>query len=69
MTKLPSSREVVSVLVRNGFKLISQKGSHQKLSNGTCTVIVPSMRKEIPVGTYKSIIRQSGLPEKEFRHF
>ncbi len=66
MTKLPSSREVVSVLLRNGFTLSSQKGSHQKFGNGIQTVIVPAARKEIPIGTYKSIIRQSGLPETEF---
>jgi len=67
MTKLPSSRDVISVLERHGFIFISQKGSHQKFSNGRHTVILPAGRKEIPIGTYKSIIRQSGLPESEFR--
>jgi predicted RNA binding protein YcfA (HicA-like mRNA interferase family) len=69
MTKLPSSREVVSVLERNSFVFISQKGSHQKFGNGTRIVIVPAARKEIPIGTYKSIVRQSGLPESEFRDY
>jgi len=56
MTKLPSYRVVITVLLRNGFILISQRGNHQKFSNGSRTVIVPAGRKEIPIGTYKSIV-------------
>ncbi|MFA6126974.1 MAG: type II toxin-antitoxin system HicA family toxin [Bacteroidales bacterium] len=69
MTKLPSSREVISILERNGFVFISQKGSHLKFNKGVFTVIVPAARKEIPIGTYKSIVRQSGLSESEFRNY
>ena len=68
MTKLPSSRIVVSVLLTNGFTLVSQKGSHLKFVNGNRTVIVPAGRKEIPMGTLKSIARQSGLSDSEFRN-
>jgi predicted RNA binding protein YcfA (HicA-like mRNA interferase family) len=61
MTKLPSSEKVLQVLLSQGFLFKSQKGSHQKLSNGERTVIVPAGRKEIPVGTLKSISRQAGI--------
>lgn len=30
------------------------------------TTIVPDNKKEIPRGTFKSILRQSGLEEKDF---
>ncbi len=57
MTKLPSSEKVLKVLLSHDFLLKSQKGSHQKSSNGERTVIVPAGRKEIPTGTLKSISR------------
>jgi predicted RNA binding protein YcfA (HicA-like mRNA interferase family) len=66
MTKLPSSQKIINVLLRNGFTLISQRGSHQKYRKEDKTVIVPAPRKEIPIGTFRSIIRQSGLIPREF---
>ena len=66
MTKLPSSDKIVRILMGHGFLFKSQKGSHQKYSNGTRTVIVPAQRKEIPIGTLKSISRQSGIEYENF---
>jgi predicted RNA binding protein YcfA (HicA-like mRNA interferase family) len=48
---------------------MSQKGSHvkfRKIGKPTLTVIVPANRKEIPYGTFCSIIRQSGLSKEVF---
>jgi predicted RNA binding protein YcfA (HicA-like mRNA interferase family) len=61
MTKLPSSKKVIDILLNEGFIFISQKGSHQKFSKGDKTVIVPAPKKEIPIGTIKSISRQAGI--------
>jgi predicted RNA binding protein YcfA (HicA-like mRNA interferase family) len=66
MTKLPSSEKVLKVLFSHGFHLKSRKGSHQKFSDGHRTVIVPAERKEIPIGTLKSISRQSGIKYENF---
>jgi predicted RNA binding protein YcfA (HicA-like mRNA interferase family) len=66
MTKLPSSEKVSKILLKHGFMLKSQKGSHQKFVNGQNTVIVPAVRREIPLGTLKSISRQSGIDYDEF---
>jgi len=52
----------------NGFYFVSQRGSHAKYKKGNRTVIVPSPKKEIPMGTFRSIIRQSGLTKENF-HF
>lgn len=46
---------------------VSQRGSHVKYRKGTRTVIVPAGRKEIPRGTFGSILRQSGLAEDVFK--
>ena len=66
MTKLPSTEKVLKVLISQGFLLKSQKGSHQKFSNGLRSVIVPAGRKEIPIGTLKSISRQAGIDYENF---
>ena len=66
MTRLPSSHKVVEILISNGFLIVSQLGSHQKFTNGKRVVIVPVPRKEIPIGTLKSISRQSGINLSEF---
>jgi predicted RNA binding protein YcfA (HicA-like mRNA interferase family) len=66
MSKLPSSKQIVKVLIANGYIFVSQKGSHAKYKKGGRTVIVPSPKNEIPLGTFRSIIRQAGLTHKDF---
>jgi len=66
MSKLLSSSQIIKVLLKFGFKLVSQRGSHQKYQKEGYTVIVPSPRKEIPVGTFRSTVRQSGLSLNDF---
>ena len=69
MPRLYSSKEVVSGLERAGFAFVSQRGSHAKYRKPgmpTRTVIVPAGRTEIPRGTFRSILRQSGLTEQAF---
>ncbi len=71
MPKLYSSAQIVKILKNNGFTFISQKGSHAKyhkqISNKVRTVIVPMAKKEIPLGTFKSILRQSALDTNDFK--
>ncbi len=70
MPKLYSSSEIIKVLQKKGFVYISQKGSHvkfRKIGNPTLTVIIPAGKKEIPFGTFKSILRQANLKEVDFR--
>jgi len=64
-----SAREVIRVLRRNGFSLVSQKGSHQKWRNpsGRQVIVADHGSKPIPVGTLKSIIEGSGLEVDAFR--
>jgi len=69
MPKLYSSKTVISALQRDGFNVVSQRGSHIKLhkevGGKTFTVIVPN-HKEIAVGTFNSILRQAGKTKQEF---
>lgn len=66
MPKLYSSRHIIAVLLKKGFIEIDQTGSHKKLRKDDKTAIVPSPRKEIPYGTFASILRQSGLNKADF---
>ena len=69
MPKLYSSSHIVRVLEKNGFVRISQKGSHvkyRKHDSVVLTVIIPANKKEMPIGTLKSILRQARLEEKHF---
>jgi predicted RNA binding protein YcfA (HicA-like mRNA interferase family) len=67
MPKRLGSTEVIRVLQAHGFVFTSQKGSHTKYrhANGR-TAIVPHPKKELPIGTTRAIIRQSGLTPGDF---
>jgi predicted RNA binding protein YcfA (HicA-like mRNA interferase family) len=68
MSKLLTSAEIIRILEEFGFQFISQKGSHRKYRKGDHVVIIPSPKKEIPAGTFRSILRQSGLTAEDFIH-
>ena len=55
-------KDVVTMLLENGFVLKSQKGSHMKFEKDGMIVIVPDPNsKGVEKGTYYSILRQAGL--------
>ena len=66
MPKLHPSRHIISVLQKNGFYFVSQKGSHIKMRKENLTVIVPANKRGIPIGTFRSILRQSELNSDHF---
>lgn len=67
MPKLYSSNQISNVLKIFHFNLVSQKGSHGKFKNSSGkTVILPMNKKEIPKGTFNSILKQANITQKEF---
>ncbi len=62
---LLSWREVVRVLVKAGFRVARQKGSHLILVKNECVVPIPK-HKEIKRGLLIEIIAEAGLTRKEF---
>lgn len=69
MPKLYSSDHIIKVLSRKGFVFVSQQGSHMKFrkyNDNVLTVIVPANKKEIPIGTFRSILRQSHSELEDF---
>ena len=64
-----SFKKVREILINSGFALKSSRGSHFKYENKKAgrTVIVPHHKgRDIPVGTIKSIIEQSGISIERF---
>lgn len=71
MTGFPSVRpkEVVAALVRAGFEIRRQRGSHVRLFNPAtrCQATVPVHGRDMKRGTLKTILTQTGLTLEEFR--
>lgn len=60
---------ILKVLKKKGFVFIRQKGSHarfRKLGRPTRNVTLKMSNKEIPYGTFQSVLIQSGLEEEDF---
>jgi predicted RNA binding protein YcfA (HicA-like mRNA interferase family) len=57
------SRSVIARLEADGWTQADQKGSHVQFRHPTKKgrVTVPHPKKEIPIGTLRSIEKQSGL--------
>lgn len=57
------SREVISKLEADGWFEVRQSGSHRQFRHLTKpgTVTVPHPKADLPIGTLKSISRQTGV--------
>jgi predicted RNA binding protein YcfA (HicA-like mRNA interferase family) len=57
------SREIISALQGDGWVQVAQKGSHVQFKHPTKKgrVTVPHPERDVPIGTLKSIEKQSGL--------
>jgi len=57
------SRALLRLLESGGWKVVGQKGSHVQLKSPDRPgrVTVPHPKKDLPIGTVRSIERQSGL--------
>ncbi|WP_231731892.1 type II toxin-antitoxin system HicA family toxin [Sphingomonas sp. CCH5-D11] len=55
-----NSRLIVKRLRDEGYELIGAKGSHHKFRKGAITIIVPHPKKDLPLGTARSIARMAG---------
>jgi predicted RNA binding protein YcfA (HicA-like mRNA interferase family) len=61
--------QVIAVLKRHHFSLAGQSGSHQKWrnpTNGKQVIVAYHRGKILPLGTMKSIIEGSGIPQSDW---
>ena len=57
------SRDVIRILEADGWKEVARKGSHAQFRHPAKKgrVTVPDPKRDLPVGTLRSIEKQSGL--------
>jgi predicted RNA binding protein YcfA (HicA-like mRNA interferase family) len=57
------SREVIRELKRAGWREVSQSGSHIQFKHATKKgrVTLPHPKRDMPIGTLKSIEKQAGI--------
>lgn len=55
-----NSAKIVKRLAAEGWEYVSTKGSHAKFRKGDKTVIVPHPKKDLPIGTARSIAKMAG---------
>ena len=58
-----NSREIIQELRRDGWFEVAQEGSHKQFKHLSKPgrVTVPHPKKEVPIGTLKSIEKQAGI--------
>jgi predicted RNA binding protein YcfA (HicA-like mRNA interferase family) len=59
------SKRIVKRLLAEGFERVAAKGSHHKFRKGSAVVVVPHPKKDLPLGTARSIARMVGWLDKE----
>lgn len=57
------SAELIKMMEANGWELNRVKGSHHMFKHPTLpgTIAVPHPKKDLPIGTVKSILKSAGL--------
>lgn len=60
MPKEQEVREVLKRLNKDGWIGVDGKGSHRVFRKDGKTVSVPTSKKEIPIGTYRTIAKEAG---------
>ena len=60
------SREIIKKIKADGWYLVATKGSHQQFKHPTKPgrVTVPPPKRDLPLGTLRSVEKQSGVKLK-----
>ena len=74
MPKLPrlSSDKLIKILLKLGFYIHHQRGSHINLRNiykSHLHVVIPTNRKELAPKTFKSILTQAEITLREIKDY
>jgi len=73
MPKFPvlTSRKLLSILQKEGFEIDRITGSHYILYNSSNEkrATIPYHSKDLPKGTFASILRAAGISRKDLRKY
>lgn len=58
-----SSAELIKLLQKNGWELVSTRGSHHKFRHPDFEdpIVVPHPKKDLGIGIQKKLLKQAGL--------
>ena len=57
-----TSKKLLKILKKNGWKEVSQKGSHKKLvKDGMSPIILPMHNRDIDIGLLEAILKCANL--------
>jgi len=59
--KIVVVKKVIKALEKDGWVLVSQKGSHMKYKKENQVCIIPNHRGDIPKGTLSQILKCTGI--------
>nr|DAX73477.1 MAG TPA: putative RNA-binding protein [Caudoviricetes sp.] len=54
-------KDLLHLLLKNGWQEVHVKGSHHKLRKGNQSEIIPVHGKDVPIGLLNSILKRTGL--------
>lgn len=54
-------KDLLRLLLQNGWKEVHVSGRHHKLRKGTQSEIIPVHGKDVPAGLLNSILKRTGL--------
>ncbi|WP_029548810.1 type II toxin-antitoxin system HicA family toxin [Rhizorhabdus wittichii] len=54
------SRKIIKRLLSEGWEQVSARGSHHKFRRDEVSLIVPHPKRDLPIGTARSIARAAG---------
>ena len=54
-------KDLLHLLLKNGWQEVPVKGSHHKLRKGNRSEIIPVHGKDVPTGLLNSILKRTGL--------
>ena len=60
-----NSRDLIKLIEKDGWFKVAQKGSHTQFKHSTKKgrVTIPHPKKDLTIGTAKSILKQAGINE------
>lgn len=54
-------KDLLKLLIKNGWEVKRIKGSHHFLQKGNLTEVIPVHGKDVPTGLLNKIIKETGL--------
>jgi predicted RNA binding protein YcfA (HicA-like mRNA interferase family) len=64
-----TAARLIPILLKLGFRVVRQVGSHvhlESVGNAVRRVTVPMHNKDLPIATLQSILRQAGISMADF---